>query len=142
MDQTFINWLLGGFGALIGFLLNAVWQAVKDLQKADKDLTAKVAEIEVLVREFRESGLTQAVFARQVGVHPLSVHRWIRSVSGSPPSSTPRFVPVRIRPGATDPTPHVLEWPEFVAPSGWRLRVPPATDPARLTELLSLLTRC
>ena len=23
MDQTFINWLLGGFGALIGFLLNA-----------------------------------------------------------------------------------------------------------------------
>jgi len=24
MDQTFINWLLGGFGALIGFLLSAV----------------------------------------------------------------------------------------------------------------------
>jgi CHASE3 domain sensor protein len=41
--------MLAGFGGLIGFLLNAVWQAVKDLQKADKDLTAKVAEIEVLV---------------------------------------------------------------------------------------------
>ena len=49
MDQTIINWLLGGFGALIGFLLNAVWQAVKDLQTADKELVAKVSEIEVLV---------------------------------------------------------------------------------------------
>lgn len=49
MDQTMVNWMLAGFGGLIGFLLNAVWQAVKDLQKADKDLTAKVAEIEVLV---------------------------------------------------------------------------------------------
>lgn len=49
MDQTLINWLLGGFGALIGFLLNAVWQAVKDLQTADKVLTEKVGSIEVLV---------------------------------------------------------------------------------------------
>lgn len=49
MDQTIVNWLLGGFGALIGFLLNAVWQAVKDLQIADKELAAKVSEIEVLV---------------------------------------------------------------------------------------------
>lgn len=49
MDQTIINWLLAGFGGLIGFLLNAVWQAVKDLQAADKELTAKVSEIEVLV---------------------------------------------------------------------------------------------
>jgi len=49
MDQTLINWLLGGFGALIGFLLNAVWQAVKDLQTNDKEITEKVASIEVLV---------------------------------------------------------------------------------------------
>lgn len=49
MDQTIINWLLAGFGALIGFLLNAVWQAVKDLQTADKVLTEKVGSIEVLV---------------------------------------------------------------------------------------------
>lgn len=49
MDQTIVNWLLAGFGALIGFLLNAVWQAVKDLQKADKELVTKVGEIEVLV---------------------------------------------------------------------------------------------
>lgn len=49
MDQTVVNWILAGFGGLIGFLLNTVWQAVKDLQKADKELTSKVAEIEVLV---------------------------------------------------------------------------------------------
>ena len=49
MDQTIINWLMAGFGALIGFLLNAVWQAVKDLQSADKHLVEKVSQIEVLV---------------------------------------------------------------------------------------------
>lgn len=69
MDQTIINWLLAGFGGLIGFLLNAVWQAVKDLQKADKDLTAKVAEIEVLVagayvKKDDLEKLSSAIFAR------------------------------------------------------------------------------
>lgn len=49
MDQTLVNWLLAGFGGLIGFLLNVVWQAVKDLQKADKTLADRVGEIEVLV---------------------------------------------------------------------------------------------
>ena len=47
MDQTIINWLLGGLGSLIGFLLHAVWQAVKDLQYADKQLVEKVSQIEV-----------------------------------------------------------------------------------------------
>lgn len=49
MDQTLVNWMLAGFGGLIGFLLNVVWQAVKDLQIADKNIADKVAEIEVLV---------------------------------------------------------------------------------------------
>lgn len=49
MEQTVVNWMLTGFGALIGFLLNAVWQSVKDLQNADKELTEKVSAIEVLV---------------------------------------------------------------------------------------------
>jgi hypothetical protein len=69
MDQSLVNWLLAGFGALIGFLLNAVWQAVKDLQKSDKEIAAKVAEIEVLVagdyvkkREFQNN--ITALFAK------------------------------------------------------------------------------
>lgn len=49
MDQAIFNWLLTGFGGLIGFLLNSVWQAVKDLQIADRDLTEKVSHIELLV---------------------------------------------------------------------------------------------
>lgn len=49
MEQTVVNWLLAGLGALIGFLLKSIWQAVKDLQLADKELAVKVSEIEVLV---------------------------------------------------------------------------------------------
>ena len=49
MDQIIINWLLSVFGALLGFLLNAVWQAVKELQDGDKELATKISEIEVLV---------------------------------------------------------------------------------------------
>lgn len=69
MDQTIVNWMLAGFGGLIGFLLNAVWQAVKDLQKADKELTAKVAEIEVLVagayvKKDDFNGLSKALFSK------------------------------------------------------------------------------
>ena len=65
MDQTIINWLLAGLGGLIGFLLNAVWQAVKDLQEADKALASKVAEIEVLVAGayVRKDEFTQSVNA-------------------------------------------------------------------------------
>jgi len=47
--QEFYNWALTGFSALLGFLLNAVWQAVKDLQRADNELTKRESEIEVLV---------------------------------------------------------------------------------------------
>lgn len=49
MDQTIINWVVAGFGGLIGFLLKLTWDAVKDLQVADKDLSNKVASIEILV---------------------------------------------------------------------------------------------
>jgi len=47
--QEFYDWVLSGFCAVLGFLLNAVWQAVKDLQRADNELTKRVSEIEVLV---------------------------------------------------------------------------------------------
>lgn len=49
MTQELVNWLLGGFSALIGFLLNSVWQALKDLQHADKRLADDVAAINILV---------------------------------------------------------------------------------------------
>jgi hypothetical protein len=49
MNQELINWLLCGFGALLGFILKTLWEAVKDLQKADAALTKDVGEIKVLV---------------------------------------------------------------------------------------------
>lgn len=47
--QEFYNWALTGLSALLGFLLHAVWQATKDLQRADQELAKRVGEIEVLV---------------------------------------------------------------------------------------------
>jgi hypothetical protein len=49
MEQTVINWLLGGFGALIGFVLAVVWQELKDLKNQDIKLAEKVSAIETLV---------------------------------------------------------------------------------------------
>ena len=49
MDQTILNWLLGGVSSLMGFLLHSLWNAVKDLQTTDKILSEKVNAIEVLV---------------------------------------------------------------------------------------------
>ena len=49
MDQVVVNWILGGVGGLMGFILSAVWQSVKDLQVADVTLAEKVQSIEVLV---------------------------------------------------------------------------------------------
>ena len=47
--QIIVNWLLGVFGALIGILVRSLWQAVRDLQEADKEITEKVNSVEVLV---------------------------------------------------------------------------------------------
>ena len=69
LTQELFNWLLGGLGAIMGFLLNSIWQAVKDLQKADKQLSDKVAAIEVLVagdyiRKDDFTTMTNALFAK------------------------------------------------------------------------------
>lgn len=47
--QEFYDWVLTGLSALLGFLLHAVWEATKDLQRADAELAKRVGEIEVLV---------------------------------------------------------------------------------------------
>lgn len=50
MEQTAFNVVLSAAGAMAGFLLKALWDAVKDLQASDKDLTEKIAAVELLVR--------------------------------------------------------------------------------------------
>ena len=69
MNQELFNWLLGGLGTVLGFLLNSIWQAVKDLQRADKELSDKVAAIDVLVagdyvRKDEMSQTINALFAK------------------------------------------------------------------------------
>lgn len=49
IPQEIINWLLGGYGVLIGFIINTLWSGLKDLQAADKQLAEKLASVEVLV---------------------------------------------------------------------------------------------
>ena len=69
MDQSIINWIIAGFGALIGFVLKAVWEAVKDLQKTDINLADKVGKIEVLVagnyvKKEEFNNVATAIFAK------------------------------------------------------------------------------
>ena len=82
-------------------------------------------EINVLVREFSESGLSQKEFALKVGVHPLTVARWVESCSVKPlidgPTSTSPaspFVALQFQSGRPVPNTADLDWPEVVAPSG------------------------
>jgi len=49
VEQSFINMLAGAVSVLFGWILKTVWDAVKDLQKADDELIEKVNKIEVLV---------------------------------------------------------------------------------------------
>lgn len=47
--QIFFDVGVAVIGAMGGWILNTVWNAVKELQRADKELAEKVADIEVLV---------------------------------------------------------------------------------------------
>ena len=49
MDQMLFNISVSIVGFLGGWWLKVLWDAVKDLQSADKELAQKVGEIEVLV---------------------------------------------------------------------------------------------
>lgn len=50
MDPQFIlNVLFGLISFLAGWIINVLWAALKDLQQADKELSDKVEQIEVLV---------------------------------------------------------------------------------------------
>ena len=49
MNQELFNIIVGVAGALGGWWLKVMWEALKDLQTADKELMDKVSKIEVLV---------------------------------------------------------------------------------------------
>ena len=47
--QDIVNIGLGLFSTILGWMLHTLWDAVKDLQAADKQITNRVSQIEVLV---------------------------------------------------------------------------------------------
>ena len=49
MEQNLINALIGIVGSAFGWILKVIWDAVKELQKADDQIIDKVNRIEVLV---------------------------------------------------------------------------------------------
>lgn len=62
MNQDLINTLLGIGAAICGWFMRVVWQSMRDLQTADKELTANIAQLRehlpvtyVSKAEFREA---------------------------------------------------------------------------------------
>jgi hypothetical protein len=69
MDQQLFNMVIAIAGALGGWWMKAMWEGLKDLQKADHDLTREVAQLQTLVagqymrrEEFERT--SQAIFAK------------------------------------------------------------------------------
>lgn len=107
------------------------------------------AEINVLFRQFSVSGLSQKEFALKIGAHPLTVARWVdfcavKSLTDGPTStsSASPFFAVPLQSGRPVPNTANPDWPEIVAPSGWKLRVPPGGEFNWVGELLAQLPRC
>lgn len=47
--QTVINAVFAGFGAIVGAVIKSIWDAVKDLQSADKGIVQDVSQLQILV---------------------------------------------------------------------------------------------
>jgi len=64
LDQTVLNWAFTLIGAGGGWWMKTMWEALKDLQLADKALVDKVAGIDTLVagqyvrRDYFETKMT------------------------------------------------------------------------------------
>jgi len=116
------------------------------------------SEIDQLVLEFQKSDLSPQEFAQNVGVQVQTVVRWLKIASVNLThrpnrhaehlkySDSPgQFVAVEVRQSpSAHPIPASMscDWPEIVAPSGWKLRVPLGPEFGWVGELLAQLPRC
>lgn len=69
MSQTMINAIIGGFAAAVAFILRVIWEGLRELQKADVDLAAKISEIQLLVagsyvKKDELDGVIKALFTK------------------------------------------------------------------------------
>ena len=49
LDQQLFNIVIAAAGALGGWWMKAMWESMKELEKADKRLTSEVSDLKVLV---------------------------------------------------------------------------------------------
>lgn len=69
MDQNMFNIAVGIAGALGGWWMKAMWEALKDLKNADQELATQVSDLKVLVagdyvRREMFDRLSDAIFAK------------------------------------------------------------------------------
>lgn len=55
MTQEIINWVFGGFGAAVGWILKIVWDALKELRQDVKQIERDLPEVYVRKDDFREA---------------------------------------------------------------------------------------
>jgi hypothetical protein len=115
-------------------------------------------EIDQPVLEFQKSDLSLQEFSQNVGVQVQTVVRWLKTalvdLTHQPnrhaerlkhSDSPGQFVAVEVRQSpSVHPIPASMscDWPEIVAPSGWKLRVPLGPEFGWVCELLTQLPRC
>lgn len=81
MDQELFNLVVGIAGALAGWWMKAIWEAVKDLQKTDTHLTDEMTALKVLIvgeyvkQEFFDKTMA-ALFAKLDRIEDKADARW------------------------------------------------------------------
>lgn len=51
LDQTIINGIFAGLGAVLAFVLRIIWEGIRELQKADTSLSAEVGAVKLLMAD-------------------------------------------------------------------------------------------
>lgn len=51
MEQTLINAVFAGLGAVLSFVLKIIWDGLRDLQKADIDLATQVSAVKLMMAD-------------------------------------------------------------------------------------------
>ena len=95
-----------------------------------RGLRRSLAERRDLVEQFKGSGLSQAAFSRQEGIHPVTLSRWLKQ---GPPSI--RFAEV-VLPALRGPE------IEISLPNGAVVRIRDAAASEQLGELVRRVVRC
>lgn len=55
MDQVLINWLFAFAGALMGWILKVIWDAISDLKRDIKDIEQDLPDSYVRKDDFRDA---------------------------------------------------------------------------------------